>query len=340
MPEIERDYNEQTENEKTTSLGKIIFCYLLAFILLAATIYGMTVPLARFLTWVADISGIERLKDSDITEIHVISFVAIVFLTYKLVRLIGDYWRSTGDPIGTSGLNFPNPFYDPEFTKGPLLLQRRYKEVSTKLLLTQKLLQRSQEHTRKLKETLKSMEDKLRVSIRHNDNSNRLLRSFNFLFKNKSDDLTNQMLRYILDECITVLEKDQSDKSISLFKVHDDELKIIESVRINAESIAKRTFKKGVGFAGYTWKEGKPSIVNVIDNSDKRFNDQGLPATPIGSILGFPLKVDDQILGVLCLQSEAMNGFSEADLRTVEFYARMCTLILQYDTIKGNKEGF
>src|SRR5690606_27290077 len=114
---------------------------------------------------------------------------------------------------------------------GPLLLQRRYKEVSTKLLLTPKLLQRSQEHTRKLKETLKSMEDKLRVSIRHNDNSNRLLRSFNFLFKNKNDDLTNQMLRYILDECITVLEKDQSDKSISLFKVHDDELKIIESVR-------------------------------------------------------------------------------------------------------------
>ncbi|MFS0646724.1 GAF domain-containing protein [Siminovitchia sp. 179-K 8D1 HS] len=69
--------------------------------------------------------------------------------------------------------------------------------------------------------------------------------------------------------------------------------------------------------------EGKPEIVNVIDTSDQRFNDQGLPATPIGSILGFPLKVDDQILGVLCLQFEAINGFSEADLRTVEFYARM-----------------
>ncbi|MEW9053384.1 MAG: GAF domain-containing protein [Neobacillus sp.] len=146
------------------------------------------------------------------------------------------------------------------------------------------------------------------------------------------------MLRHTLAECITVLEKDQSDKSISLFKVNENKkLEITESVRINAESIAKRIFSKWEGFAGYIWGKGQPEIENKVKPDDPRFNDQGLSATPIGSILGIPLSVDDKIIGVLCLQSEAENGFVEAaDLRTVEFYARLCTLILLYDKINNN----
>jgi transcriptional regulator with GAF, ATPase, and Fis domain len=190
---------------------------------------------------------------------------------------------------------------------------------------------------------LTQFEVKLRVLLRHNDNANRLLKSYNYLYYKRDKGFSKQMLKHVLAECITVLEKDQSDKSISLFKVSNGKLKIIESVRINAESIAKREFSKGEGFAGYIWGIGKEEIVNVIDQSDSRFSDQGLPTTPIGSILGKPLEVDDQILGVLCLQSENEYGFNkEADLRTVDFYARLCTMILLYDNINekaGRREG-
>ncbi len=44
---------------------------------------------------------------------------------------------------------------------------------------------------------------------------------------------------------------------------------------------------------------------------------------------------EGEIYGILCMQSESENGFNEADLRTVEYYARMCTLILLYDKINN-----
>ncbi|OLS35434.1 hypothetical protein [Bacillus sp. MRMR6] len=102
------------------------------------------------------------------------------------------------------------------------------------------------------------------------------------------------MLNHILEECITVLERDQSDKSISLFEVNQDRLVIKASVRINAESIAKRSFGKDESFAGYIWGIREAEIVNCIGQEDKRFTDGGIPATPIGSILGFPLMVDNK----------------------------------------------
>lgn len=51
-------------------------------------------------------------------------------------------------------------------------------------------------------------------------------------------------------------------------------------------------------------------------------------------IMGMPIKVGHEIIGVLCIQSEQLNCFSEGDLLPVEFYVNVCAMLLQYDNIE------
>lgn len=308
----------------------IIVCYLLALLLVAFILYGVT-------TVIKEILGNFEFA-ADISRWDIISTSGAAYIIFILSQTLGHYWRSSEkNEIGTGITNFPNPFYDPNFVKGPAFLRREFNILRTKYKTIQFLLNKSKESIKDNVNVINSFESKLRVLIRHNDNTNRILKSYNYLIKINDINTTQRMLQYTISECITILEKDQSDKSISLFVVRDSQLHIIESNRINAESIAKRVFKKGEGFAGYIWEKGVTEIVNNIVPTDIRFHDQGIPATPIGSIIGVPLKVDNEIVGVLCLQSENGDGFAEADLRTVEFYSRMCTHIILCDKINYNK---
>lgn len=321
---------EQAIKEKPLHKLMVLACYSTALCLVISIVYGFT-------GIAADI--INKTTKYQIDRFQILSFVSIFYLMWRLMINLGNFWRSNEkNEIGTAVTNFPNPFYDPSFTKGPLVLRMKYRELLTQYRFNRSLLKKGQETAAKLGVAIQEIESKLRVLLRHNDNSNRLIRSFNYLLWTGDEHLVHKILSQILAECITVLEKDQSDKSISLFQVKEGKLFIKESVRINAESVAKRSFSKGIGFAGYIWSIRKAEIVNHIEKNDERFIEGGLPATPIGSILGFPLIVEEEILGVLCMQSESENGFSAADLRTVEFYARMCTLILLYDII--NKRDF
>lgn len=333
--EIELNVQSGIDNNLNNhySKWKWFFCYTVAFWLVIAIIYGFSGIVAEIVT---------NALSKEVTRIHIISIVAVGYFLFQLTRNLGNHWRaSEKNEIGTAVTNFPNPFYDPNFKPGPLAIQKQYQDLFSEYRRKNMLLNNSKKYTTELEGYLNVFESKLRVLLRYNENTNRLIRSLNFLFLHKDAAFIQTMLRNILAECITVLEKDQSDKSISLFQVQEDRLRIIESVRINAESIAKRSFKKGRGFAGYIWHTQKPEIVNEIEPDDERFKDFQVQASPIGSILGIPLIVDEQILGVLCLQSEAANGFNHADLRTVEFYSRMCTMILLYDKIMINqsKEG-
>lgn len=317
------------DEEKKINPLWIWTCYLLALILVVFILYSSSGIIADILSsWF----------NHDIGRLDVANALSLLFLISFFTFVLGNHWRlSEKNEIGTAFTNFPNPFYDPEYKKRSLATKGEVRELNEKLVNSQRLLQGSLKYSEETEELIQQYEGKLRVLIRHNENANRVLKSFNFLLDRSDIDIHPKMLKHILSECTTILEKDLSDKSISLFQVEGDELSIIGSVRINAESIAKRSFKKGIGFAGHIWNTGEPEIINRIEKEDARFHDQGIPATPIGSILGFPLIVDNHILGVLCLQSEREDGFSDADLRTVEYYARMCTLMLLHDKIRSNR---
>lgn len=320
------------ENKKFGK-GRLLLAYGLALTLVVVGVIGIGKGIDEIFTYFD--------LDYDISFVFMVIASAIVVLW--LAKLLVDLWRSSDKTeFSLWFMTIPNPFYDPHFVKGSILLQRLYAELSIKFDEQANLLEKVEISDREKLENIASLSSKIRVSIRHSDNSNRVLRSLNYLYYKRDRDIISKMLADILQECITVLEKDQSDKSISLFQVQGDNLKIIESVRINAESVDKRTFTRGEGFAGSVWESQEPTVVNSIEIGDSRFDNYRLQATPIGSIIGYPLiaEVGGEVLGVLCLQSEVQEGFNEeADLRTVEFYARLCTTVLLHDKIERERTG-
>lgn len=334
-----RENKPAIDNPERLSWYMVGLCYICAFFLVGVIIYSFSGVLVDIIKLLLESAHMDD-QFGIIDRFKVLAFVGIAYFLWKLVVSLGGHWRtSSKNEIGTAVTNFPNPFYDPSYSKGPLVLQNKYRTVLTQYKVNRKLLERNKEKVDELVQTLGGFESKIRVLLRHHDNTNRLIKSLNYLTKKDEGLVETQMIGHILAECMTVLEKDQSDKTITLFQVSGEKLTIKESVRINAESVFKRSFDKGEGFAGSVWESGIATIVNSIEDDDQRFTDGGLAATPIGSILGFPLKVEEDIYGVLCLQSEAADGFNEADLRAIEFYARMCTFILLYDKMRSKGGG-
>ncbi|WP_227938318.1 GAF domain-containing protein [Alkalihalobacillus deserti] len=94
--------------------------------------------------------------------------------------------------------------------------------------------------------------------------------SFLFDFHDDKKDYIDEMIKNVLSECITILTKDQSDKSVVLFEIREDsKLHIREYIRIGASSSRTRLFEKGQGFAGSVWNSGKSEIVSNVAEDDR-----------------------------------------------------------------------
>lgn len=120
-------------------------------------------------------------------------------------------------------------------------------------------------------------------------------------------------------------------QSLQVFVRH---LEMREGSRISAQSLYERSFRKGEGFAGKVWEERKAMIEGLVnDEHDFRFQGKYKPNHEFKSIMGLPITVGNDVLGVLCIQSEQENAFSQEDLRAVTFYANCCSLIFLYDKI-------
>jgi putative methionine-R-sulfoxide reductase with GAF domain len=310
-----------------------LLCYftgLIAFVFICYVLSGIPADIFEYILKKFNIN-------KTISKMDIYLWFSGIFTLTIISKHLGDSWRSNERAeIGTSVTNFRNFFYDPNFKVDPtaseyakLRLEYRYQRI---------LVNRAKTYAEKLENNLLVFESQLRVLLRHNDNVNRLIGSYNFFIK-EQEDFVNRLISNTLSECVTVLQRDQSDKSISLFEVKDQKLIIRDYLRISALSAATRSFNKGEGFAGYIWEKNKTDIVDVIDiKHDKRFADFE-PRHRFKSIVGIPLSIEDNIFGVLCIQSENEYGFSDSDLRTLEFYARLCTLLLQYDKINNNRHG-
>jgi putative methionine-R-sulfoxide reductase with GAF domain len=288
---------------------------------------------------IAPIAGLEKgfeLIGISFPSLKVLFSFGLGFTWVYFGKKLGDYWRSTTNELGTGITNIPNFFYDPNFKKGPFSLQREYFMLRMQYKKVKNDSSKLELMNEKLIEDVHFYQQKLGVFLRHHDNANRIISSLNYFtnMRHKSE-YVQRLLKDILTECITILQKNQSDKSITLFQIEGDKLNIKEYVRINANSFENRTFKIGEGFAGSTWETKEDTIINQVDYNDPRFG-YFKPNHRFQSILGVPLMVDKTMFGVLCIQSEISDGFHEEDLRTVKFYAHMCTLLLQYDKMNSN----
>ncbi|MCG8570260.1 MAG: GAF domain-containing protein [Spirochaetes bacterium] len=76
----------------------------------------------------------------------------------------------------------------------------------------------------------------------------------------------------------------------------------------------------GIGLMGWTIENGKSILVNDVEKDDRYF--MGFPRyVPTQSELCVPLKLEDQVIGVLDVQETKINAFEESDLIAMETLA-------------------
>ncbi len=185
------------------------------------------------------------------------------------------------------------------------------------------------ERALKQEQIIRSMSKKLTVLIRHHENGRRLLGSAAYLIYT-GEQWRSEMMNNILSEAISCLEKDHSDKSVALFKAYDDELRIEHHIRLAARSARSVRLKKGDGFAGKVMESGDVIYIPDVSKSPELFG-AIKPSDDYRSIVGLPIRVNGDALGVLCVQSEVVDGFTDQDIRTLRFYAHAYSLIFVYD---------
>ena len=114
--------------------------------------------------------------------------------------------------------------------------------------------------------------------------------------------------------------------AILLLDRERDELYIKQVIGGNAEEIKKSRFRVGIdGIVGWTAKTGE--LVYVPDVSkDSRYISVG-PC--VKSQAAFPLKVRDQLFGVLDIESDELNGFDEEDLKTLSSFASQMSISIE-----------
>jgi putative methionine-R-sulfoxide reductase with GAF domain len=284
-----------------------------------------------------------KLLDRDIKALMLFQYLTVFLFVAYLTGRVAIKWRSRKEDLKLGITELKNPFYDESFIASNDELKQKITDL--KIELEKITLQR--DNASDLLKTfrtvassqatdLKNLKEKLNVFLRHHDNSSRFLGSASYLLSLQKENWRKETLNNILSECLTCLEKNTPDKSVSLFKVYEDELRIEHYLRISAQSAHTLRLKKGEGFAGGVWVSAEPRYIEDITKA-KEFEGDYMAQDSYKSILGIPIIVNNEVLGVLCIQSEFLDGFIKGDLQTLQFYANACGLIFVHD--KMNKEG-
>ncbi|APC49592.1 hypothetical protein BME96_15950 [Virgibacillus halodenitrificans] len=313
--------------------AKLILSYIVGLLLTLAIFLGISETYTTIHNWMVPTG---KVSSKGVFELICV-LLTIIFLTSILAREI----RANPDVVSVGATNIPNFMYHPDFKKES---KNRSKILKEKHILKGKL-EEQEMYTDNLLDELEQKDLELEqiayisdIFIRHHKNASRLVRSLIQLLVERKPYWKLEFCNNVLDECVTILLEDRADKSSTIYFINkNNELEMFAYSRIEFSSSRNRKFKKGEGFAGHIWKTGKTELVSDVTIS-QHFREEYAPKHEYGSILGVPIKIGREIVGVLCVQSEGKNEFQEDDKRTVIFYADMCALAHFYDKIK-NKEG-
>lgn len=117
--------------------------------------------------------------------------------------------------------------------------------------------------------------------------------------------------------------------SVMLVNEETDQLEIKEAIGLHEEIIHVTSIKRGEGISGWVFKEGTSLLVTDIEE-DGRFRERCEERYFTKSLLSVPLKIKDNVIGVLNVNNK-VNGkpFSEEDRRVLEPLAMQVAAIIE-----------
>ncbi|MGD0914874.1 MAG: GAF domain-containing protein [Thermodesulfobacteriota bacterium] len=113
---------------------------------------------------------------------------------------------------------------------------------------------------------------------------------------------------------------------IFLLDREKDELYVKHMTGVDFEKVKDMRFRVGIdGIVGWVAKAGEPLYVPDV-SKDPRY----IPGLPEGrSEAAFPLKVRDQVIGVMDLESEEIRGFEDEDLKALSSFANQVGIFIE-----------
>ncbi|GBF32013.1 hypothetical protein DCCM_0204 [Desulfocucumis palustris] len=274
-------------------------------------------------------------KEAGSVAIYLGSILSVLIIGIS----IGRHIMSNPNAIVIGGVAVPNYLYSEKFEKNFFALDQKTHNENKILKKNNESLKELFDQVYQQKEEHKALLEQLiyvnDIFIRHHNNASRLIRSLLSLWKEGKETWLFEFCNCVLDECVTTLTKDRADKSSAIYFKHNDIMEMYAYNRIDYSSARERKFKISEGFTGSIWAINTPDIVQNV-SLDDRFKGEFAPLHEYGSILGYPVHIGSETVGVLCIQSESINGFEQDDLVMVSFYAEICGLAKLCDILKKN----
>jgi len=192
----------------------------------------------------------------------------------------------------------------------------------------------------------------------------KLLKEANLRFEEKVNELSllkriGDIIRYAFDlelfckKLTDIILEETNAENCSLMLKDPDSDKLILKVAKGSKDESSSYFEKlkdssiifsvGEGIAGKVALEGKPILVDDVKN-DERFDHSRKTHLPIGSLICFPLVMQEQVLGVINLSNSQPHTFSNNDMRAITIFSAFVTSILNnaisYIEMKESEEKF
>ncbi|WP_206738111.1 GAF domain-containing protein [Fictibacillus sp. S7] len=292
---------------------------------------------------------IDKLGGPKYAFIRVFTFIAYTISGIVCTVLTARWLRTRSPEMQQFGFNMPNPFYskyavlrekigDTELLKENQKIKKQLQENGERLDESGRLLIAT---AKKLSEGV-NREIKLRKLIeifeRNTKNTSRLVRSLHTLLSEHKEGWKKEFMDNVLNECVTCLYSNKSDKSASLFLINEyNKLKIFAYYRIDTKSAREKSFAKGEGFAGEVWELGDTKTLADV-YKDGGWSHKKEHLDHYTSIIGTPIWVKGNIIGVLCIQSEDKAEFKQDDEVMIRSYADICGLAELCDMIIKQEE--
>ncbi|HXD08626.1 MAG TPA: GAF domain-containing protein [Anaerolineales bacterium] len=153
--------------------------------------------------------------------------------------------------------------------------------------------------------------------------------------------ITNQVLETLLPRLAELISHQFDYYHVGIFLL-DEQREFAELAAANSEEgkhMLARGHKLGIGqsgIVGYVSATGKPRIALDVEADSAFFNNPDLPNTR--SEMALPLRVADEVIGVLDVQSIVPNAFQEEDLDVLSTLADQVSIAIQnsrtYETMQ------
>ncbi len=165
-----------------------------------------------------------------------------------------------------------------------------------------------------------------------NQNSEKRARQFEAITRVARATAANQNIETLLPNLVEYISKQFGFYHVGIFLL-DGEREFAELRASNSEGgkrMLSRGHKLGIGqsgIVGYVSATGKPRIALDVGEDAAFFNNPDLPTTR--SEMALPLRIGDQVTGVLDIQSIASNAFQEEDTDVLATLADQVAIAIQ-----------